>query len=382
MTIYLDNGATTQLAPEVREAMLPWLGERWGNPSSTHRLGLAAARAIQQARRELAEALGCAAGEVVVTSGGTEADALAVIGGALGARGPAKPGHIIVSAVEHPAVLQSAALLQELGWHVSEVPVDHRGRVEPAAVADEVRPDTALVSVMLVNNEIGSVQPVAAIAEAARDKNPDVLVHTDAVQAFTKLPLDVRDLGVDLLSLSGHKFHGPAGTGALYVRKGVRLRPMLVGGGQEGGRRSGTENTAGIVGMAAAASLGAADLPARCREIAARRDRLYADLAAALGDLTLNGPPSGPERVCHNLHVSVPGCESASLLHALESRDVYASAGSACHSKDAKLSHVLQAVGAKPRGHAHLRLTLSRYTTDDEVRQAGAAFVSAVQELR
>ena len=381
MTIYLDNGATTRLAPEVRDAMLPWLGERWGNPSSSHRLGLAAARAVKGARRDLADALGCAPGEVVVTSGGTEADILAVVGGALARRG-GTPGHVVVSAIEHPAVLEAASLLEELGWEVTQVGVDDQGRVDPAAVADAVRPDTAVVSVMLVNNEIGSVQPVAELAQAARARQPDVLVHTDAVQAFTKMPLDVRDLGVDLLSLSGHKFHGPMGSGALYVRDGVRLRPLAVGGGQEGGRRSGTENVPGIVGLAAAARLGTADLPAKCRDITTRRDRLHATLAKAFDDLTLNGPASGPHRICHNLHVSVPGCESASLLHALEAQGVYASAGSACHSKDARLSHVLQAVGAQPRGHAHLRLTLSAHTTDDDVERAGAAFISAVRELR
>ena len=382
MTIYLDNGATTQLAPEVRDAMSPWLGERWGNPSSSHRMGLDAARAVKDARRELAEALGCAPAEVVLTSGGTESDALALIGGALGVAGPIKPAHIVMSTVEHPAVIESAGLLRDLGWQVDSVGVDAQGRVDPEAVTDAVRPDTAVVSVMLVNNEIGAVSPLAEIARAARAKSAHVLIHTDAVQAFTKLPLDVRDLGVDLLSLSGHKFHGPTGTGALYVRAGVRLRPMLTGGGQEGGRRSGTENVAGVVGLGAAAKLGAADLPAKTREIASRRDRLHSILATAIEDLRLNGPASGPARVCHNLHVSVPGVESASLLHALEARGVYASAGSACHSRDAQLSHVLRAVGAQARGHAHLRLTLSRYTTDEEVEAAGSAFVSAVRELR
>ncbi len=382
MTIYLDNGATTRLAPEARDAMLPWLGERWGNPSSSHRLGLAAARAVKEARRDLADALGCATDEVVFTSGGTESDALAMVGGTLGATGPNQPGHVVVSALEHPAVIESAALLRDVGWQIDEVGVDGQGLVDPAAVADAVRPDTAVVSVMLVNNEIGSVQPLARIAQLVRTISPKVLVHTDAVQAFTKMPLDVRDLGVDLLSVSGHKFHGPAGTGALYVRGGVRLRPMLTGGGQEGGRRSGTENVPGVVGLGAAARLGTTDLVSKTRQMATRRDRLHGILSGAFDDLVLNGPDAGPERVCHNLHVSIPGCESASLLHALEARGVYASAGSACHSKDAKLSHVLRAVGAQPRGHGHLRLTLSRYTTDDEVDQAGAAFICTVNELR
>lgn len=382
MTVYLDNGATTRLAPEVREAMLPWLGERWGNPSSSHRLGLDAARAVKQARRDLADSLGCAATEVVLTSGGTEADALAVIGGALGLAGPKKPGHIVVSAIEHPAVLESAGLLKDVGWDVTEIGVDGQGLVSPDAIAQAMRDDTALVSVMLVNNELGAVQPIEEIVRAAKARKSDVLVHTDAVQAFTKLQFDVRDLGVDLLSVSGHKFHGPTGTGALYVRSTVRLRPLLAGGGQEGGRRSGTENVPGAVGLAAAARLGCQDLSAKVQEITARRDRLHARLSDSVDGLTLNGPPSGPRRVCHNLHISVTGCESASLLHAMEAKGVYASAGSACHSKDAKLSHVLQAVGAKARGEAHLRLTLSRDTTDEDVDKAAAAFVAAIAELR
>ncbi len=380
--IYLDNGATTRLAPSVAEAMRPWLGERWGNPSSAHRLGLNAARAVKDSRRALADSLACAAEEIVFTSGGTESDALSIIGGALGSVGPGKTGHVVVSSVEHPAVLEAAAFLRDLGWETTEVGVDGRGLVDPVEVADAVRPDTAVVSVMLVNNELGAVQPLQAIVRAVRARKPAVRIHTDAVQGFTKMPIDVRDLDVDMLSLSGHKFHGPQGAGALYVRQGVRLRALLSGGGQERGRRSGTENVAGVVGLAAAARLGCDDLATRCRAIADRRDRLHDRLRNAMPELRLNGPPSGPDRVCHNLHVTLPGAESAPLLHALEARGVYASAGSACHAADAKLSHALRAVGASPRGEAHLRLTLSDTTTDQEVEDAAQAFVEAAGEVR
>jgi len=375
--IYLDNAATTRVAPEVRAAMAPWLGELWGNPSSAHRLGLAAGRAVKESRRTLADALGCAPEEVVFTSGGTEADSLAVFGVAAAAR---RPGHLIVSAIEHPAVLESARALEARGWRLDLAPVDGQGRVDPDEIAGLVGEDTALVSVMHVNNEVGTVQPIAELVRAVRRRSPKTRVHTDAVQSFTKEPTDVDTLGVDLLSLSSHKVHGPMGAGALYVRKGTRLGPLFGGGGQEGGHRPGTENLPGIVGLAAAARLGTGARPREAPAMTARRDRLWEGLRDRVEGVRLNGP-EGPGRVCHNLHVSVPRVESQPLLHALEARGVLASAGSACHAQTTSLSHVLAAIGLQARGEAHLRLSLSRETTDAEVEAAVEAFAEAVADL-
>lgn len=378
-TIYLDNGATTAVAPEVRDAMLPWLGESWGNPSSRHRLGLGAARAIKESRKIIAEALGCEPAEVVFTSGGTEADALAVAGCARSAQ---HTGHIICSAIEHPAVLNSVRALEERGWRADVLPVDRQGLVDPTDVAERVTEETVLVSVMHTNNELGSIQPIAAIATAARRANPRLKVHTDAVQSFTKEPVHLRLLGVDLLSVSSHKIHGPMGVGALIVRKGTTLQPLVRGGGQELGMRSGTENVPGIVGFAQAVRMACASREADHASIGERRDRLQALLQARLPNMRVNGPSTGPQRACNNLHLSIPGVASESILHALEAEGVYGSAGSACNSRNARLSHVLEAVGLEARGWAHVRLTLSRYTTELEVADAAEAITRAVAELR
>ena len=375
---YLDNAATTRLAPQVREAMVPWLGEQVGNPSSLHRFGLAAGRAVAAARRTVAATLGCSHDEVVFTSGGTEADALAVLGAARAAR---RPGHVLVSAVEHPAVLESARLLTSRGWRVDELEVDSAGRVDPDRLLAALRPDTRLVSVMHVNHELGTVQPIAEVARAVHAANPEAVVHCDAVQSFGKLPVDVRSLGVDLLSLSAHKIHGPMGVGALYVRSGVRIVPLLGGGGQERGLRPGTENVPGVVGLAEAAALADEEAMTERRRISSLRDDLWAGLAERVDGIRSNGP-TGTDRVCSHLHVSVPGLDSEPLLHALEARGVYASAGSACHARRAATSHVLRAIGRTERGEAHLRLSLSRETTGAEVGVALEAVPDAVASLR
>ena len=375
---YLDNAATTRLAPEVRRAMDPWLGELVGNPSSLHRLGLAAGRAVSAARRALARCLGCAPEEVVFTSGGTESAALAILGAGGRAR---RPGRVVVSAVEHPAVLESARLLEARGWCVDVVPVDSAGRVDPGRVAEAVRADTRLVSVMHANNELGTVQPVAEAARAARAANPDVLVHTDAVQSLGKLPVDVAALGVDLLSLSAHKLHGPSGSGALYVRRGVKLAPLFGGGEQERGLRPGTENVPGIVGLGAAVALADDERPELAGRLARLRDALSDGLRSSIPGLRVNGGPADG-RLCSHLHVSLPGLASEPLLHALEALGVYASAGSACHARRAGPSHVLLAIGLPARGEAHLRLTLSRDTSEAEVALALDAVPRAVSSLR
>jgi cysteine desulfurase len=358
--------------------MLPWLGEVWGNPSSGHRPGLAAARAVKQARALVAEALGCAPDELVFTAGGTEADVLALKGVCWAARAP---GHLVISAIEHPAVRNAAQELESEGWRLDIAPVDSRGLVSPEALAALVGPDTVLVSIMHVNNEIGTVQPIAELARAAKRANERSLFHTDAVQAFTKVPVGLRDLGVDLLSVSSHKIHGPMGVGALAVRSGVRIRALFSGGGQEGGRRSGTENVPGLVGFSTAARLGTEGLAAEAAAIRSRRDQLQSLVVDRVADVDVNGA-DGPARACNNLHLSVRGVASQPLLHALEARGIHGSAGSACHSKETRLSHVLQAIGAVAEGWGHIRLTLSRYTTDEEVEAAADAFEEAVAGLR
>ncbi len=357
--IYLDYNASTPIAPEVRAAMLPYLSAHYGNPSSAHWAGVPAAEAVARARGQIAGLLGCSPAEVVFTSGGTESNNSALQGAFLAAGEGRR--HLVTTRVEHPAVIEPCRFLERLGAEVTYVGVDAHGLVDPGDIAAAIRPDTILVSVMHANNEVGTIQPITEIARVTREAG--VLLHSDAAQSAGKIGTKVDELGVDLLSLAGHKFYGPKGVGALYVREGVKLEPLLHGAGHEGGRRPGTENVLLDVGLGAAAEL-AADLSwtASVREL---RDWLWTELRARWGDqLVLNGHPA--KRLPNTLNVSFLGGDGREILAAMP--DVAASTGSACHSGGTEPSPVLAAM-AVPRevGAGAVRLSLGRMTTRDEL---------------
>ena len=375
--IYLDYASTTPAHPAVLRAMEPYLRQEFGNPSNLYRLGRRAADAVERARASVARALGCRDDEIVFTSGGSEADNLALKGVALAL--PEKR-HLVTTTIEHSAVVGAAGDLQEhFGIEVTWVPVDERGIVDPAAVAAAIRPDTCLVSVMLANNEIGTIQPVAEIARLARARG--VLVHTDAVQAAGVLDLDVERLGVDALSLSAHKFYAPKGVGVLYVRRGTPLVPLIHGGSQERLRRAGTENVAGIVACGAALELVEQHRAATCARLVALRDRLIEGIEAAVPGALLNGDRR--QRLPGNANFCLGDVQGESILLELELDDVYASSGSACHAGSQDPSHVLLAIGRSPElAHTAVRLTLGAPTTEAEVKRVLELMPRAVNRLR
>ena len=365
--VYLDYNATTPVAAEVLEAMLPYLTQYFGNPSSSHPYGGKAAEAVREARESVAGLLGAAADEIVFTGSATEANNLALLGVARALAGAKR--HLVVSAVEHPAVLEPALHLQSEGWALSVIPVDAYARIDPAEVAAALRPDTALVSIMHANNEVGTIQPVAEIAAITKARG--ILLHTDAAQSAGKIPLNVDALGVDLLTLAGHKFYAPKGVGALYVRRGTALRPILFGAGQERGLRPGTENVPQVVGLGAAARLARERLPAATEKLRALRDALHERLAAAVPGLLLNGHPSA--RLPNTLHVSFPGIAGRELLSRVAGQ-VAASLGSACHSDADAVSGVLAAMGCNAgRALGAVRLSVGWMTTPEEIDAAAAA---------
>jgi len=380
----MDANATTPLLPEVLEAMRPFWMEEFGNASSIHRQGQHARAAVDRARESVAALLGCRAAEVVFTSGGTESDNLALFG-ILG-----RGDHLITSAIEHHAVLHVAETLAERGVGVTFLPCTPLGLVEPAALEAAIQPNTKLVSVMLANNETGVIQPVRALADVAHSVG--ALFHTDAVQAASKLPLDVDALGCDLLSLSGHKMYAPQGTGALYVKRGIRLRPMFFGGLHERGRRPGTENVAGIVGLGKAAELardwvagagsastayGAPNPAALARLL----DRLERGILAAVDEAGVNG--GGALRVANTTNLYFDHVEAEALVIALDLKGLAVSGGSACQSGATEPSHVLTAMGlSEARARASVRFSLSRLTTEDEVDRAIELVPAVVARLR
>ncbi len=361
--VYLDNGATTRTDPVVVEAMLPYFTERFGNPSSIHALGARSRRAVEEARAEVAAALGCDPDEVLFTSGGTEADNLAVRGAWNASRG----SHVVMTNIEHPAVLSCAEWVRAHGGEVTLVDVEPNGIVDADHVLAAVREDTAVVAVMAANNEIGTVQPVDRIGAALRQKHPEVFFFVDAVQAFTKLALDVRAIRADAVAVSSHKIHGPKGVGALYLRRGRRIEPLQSGGSQERGVRPGTENVPGIVGFAKAVELATRDVEADRRRMAALRNRLLEAVETHLQPVSLNGDRH--RRLCNNLNVNFHGARAEVLLHMLEAEGLYCSSGAACHSQKRGPSHVLRAIGLR-RDEGSLRLTLSRHTTEADIERA------------
>lgn len=367
--VYLDCNATTPLLPEVVDAMLPYLREHFGNPSSGHVYGVRARTAVERARQQVAELLGSAADEILFTSGGTEACNLALRGvtEALFER-----RHLIASCVEHPAVAEPCRRLQRDGWRVDWIGVDHEGRVRVDALSEALEPQTALVTVMHANNETGVLQPVSEIA--ARARRVGVLVYTDAAQSAGKVFVDVNKLGVDLLSIAGHKLHAPKGVGALYVRSGTPLRPLLLGAGHERGLRPGTENVASIVGLGVACELARRDMRHRFERMQAARLRLWRRLKAAVSGLELHGHPS--ERLPNTLNVRFPRVRGSALLAATP--QVAASTGSACHAGGEAPSAILLAMGlSAEQALGAIRLSVGIMTTDVDVDQAALALSDA-----
>ncbi|MBI2247306.1 MAG: cysteine desulfurase [Armatimonadetes bacterium] len=379
LEIYFDNAATTRPHPAVVEAVTQALTSEFGNPSSLHGRGVTAERLVTAAREAVARSIGVAVEEVVFTSGGTEANNLAIAGAVRTGGGR----HLLVNAIEHSSVLTPMRRLAEQGFNLTELPVDSEGRVDPRQVATALRPETTLVSTMAVNNEVGTIQPVEEIGRVIRAHNARggrALFHVDAVQAWGKIRLRPATMGVDLMSFSGHKVHGPKGVGVLYIRKGVRLGPMLSGGDQERGIRPGTENVPGIAGLGAAAELLQVDLESVSARMAALRDRLREALAT-ITDVRFNTPLTGAAP--HILNVSFAGARGETLLHRLEQDGIYVSTGSACHSHDPRPSHVLLAIGLSPeQAKSSIRFSLSRFTTAEEIDAAASAVRTAVAELR
>ncbi len=375
-SIYLDHAATTPLCPEALEAMAYHLSSTFGNPSSLHRYGRQARAALDDARDRVAACLGCHSSEIVFTSGGTEADNLAILGAARASRGRS---HLVTSAIEHHAVLHPAERLREEGWEVTLVPVTHEGLVDLAELEAAVTDRTALVSVMMANNEIGTLQPVEAVARLAHDRG--ALFHTDAVQVVGSLPVDLSRLPVDLLSFAAHKFHGPRGAGGLYVRKGTRLHPHLLGGAQERERRAGTENLPALVGMAAALERACRDLSAEAHRQTLLRDRLIEGVLTSIPGSRLNG-----HRTCrlpNNANFAFEGVDGEALLLNLDLEGIACSSGSACTSGALDPSHVLLALGLpRPLAEASLRLTLGRSTTDAEIDETLEVLAATVERLR
>ena len=374
--VYMDNAATTPVSLAVLEKMLPYFSECYGNANSIHSTGLDARKALNAARKKVAAALNCNPEEVYFTSGGSESDNWALKGVAFANR--KKGNHIITSAIEHHAILHTCEWMEKQGFEITYVPVDADGLVNPADVEAAITDKTILISIMAANNEIGTIEPIEEIAKIAHAHH--VLFHTDAVQAIGAIPVDVRAIGCDLLSLSGHKFHGPKGVGALYIKQGTRIDNLIHGGAQERGRRASTENVAGIVGMAEAIELATANIPEKAARISALRDQLI-DGLTALPYVRLNGHRT--KRLPGNVNVSVRFIEGESLLLRLDLAGVAASSGSACTSGSLDPSHVLLAIGLPHEiAHGSLRLSLSDTTTQEEVDYVLSVLPGIIEYLR
>ncbi len=378
MNIYLDNNSTTPLAPEVLEAMLPYLNEKYGNASSIHTAGREAKKALEESRETIARIVGATNPECICFTGsGSEADNMAIRGvtGALRRKG----NHIVTSAVEHPAVLSPCKFLEEEGARVTYVKPDGNGLIRADVVAEALRDDTVLISIMHANNETGTINPIPDIGRIARERN--ILFHTDAVQSFCKVPFAVDELRADLLSVSAHKINGPKGVGALYIREGVTIKPLVYGGHQEVNRRAGTENVAGIVGMAKAAQLGMAGLEKEAARMQALRDKLEKGLLQKVPHTRLNGHPT--MRLPHTLNLSFPFVESESLLLELDLKGVEVSSGSACTSGTGEPSHVLLAMGIPHEiCRGALRFSLGRENTETEIDYVLKVLPEIVHRIR
>jgi cysteine desulfurase len=387
---YLDHAATTPVRPDVLEKMLPYFTEKFGNPSSLYALAGEARYGVDEAREQVAAVLGSRTSEIVFTGGGSESDNLAIKGFA--ALQTPVGGHIVTTAIEHHAVIHPVEQLEKQGFTATYVGVDSSGRVDPEDIAAAVRPDTFLISVMLVNNEVGTIQDLAAISKLVRESaqrfGTKVLIHSDAVQAAGKLSLNVDDLGVDLMSLSGHKIYGPKGVGVLYVRSGVELEPLIAGGGQERQRRSGTENVALIVGMGEALTLSEAERPASRERFEQLATRLIAGVNERIPNASFNGSGTARDdqstggRVPEIVNFSFPGVEGEPVLLGLDFKGIAASSGSACSSASLEPSHVLLAMGVSPElAVGSVRISMGRDTTEADVDDVVQALDSVLQQL-
>lgn len=385
--VYMDHAATTPLDPRVLEVMLPYLKEEYGNPSALYERGRAAKDGVMDARESIAKLLGAHADEIIFTASGTESDNLAILGAARAHE--AKGKHVITSAIEHHAVLGCVEQLAKEGWRTTELPVDEYGRVKPEDLAAALAEDTTVISIMLANNEIGTILPLREYAKVIRDwkkahgRGPleAPFLHTDACQAAGALSLDVVKMGVDLLTVNGGKMYGPKGVGALYVRRGIKLRPIVFGGGQEHRLRSGTENVAGIVGFAKAFELAQADREAEGNRLAALRDMLIAGIQTRIPKIVLNGHPA--ERLPNNVNVSILDVEGEAVLLYLDAVGISAATGSACDSASLDPSHVILAIGRPYEfAHASIRFTLGRSTTEADVAYVLEQLPPIVEKLR
>lgn len=373
--VYMDSAATTEVYPEVTAKILPLYLDDFGNPGGAYGLGERAKSLVKEARTTIAKSVSASESEIIFTSGGSESDNLAIRGLA----DVLKSGHIITTSIEHKAVLNTCRYLEHCGFNVTYLEPDERGYIKPQQVEEAIRPDTILVSVMMVNNEIGTVQPIKEIAKIAHDN--DVLMHTDAVQAYGHMPINVKDLGVDMLSVSGHKFHAPKGTGFLYKRKGVTIFPLIWGGGQENNLRGGTENVPGIVGMAEAARMAHEHLPERMEYLKGMRDHMIERIVCEIKGVKLNG--SLINRSSNNINVSIDKISGESLLVLLDMNGVCASTGSACNSSDGKPSHVLKAIGlTDAEAKSSIRFTLDDEVTIEDVDYVVDTLKECVLQLR
>ena len=373
--IYLDNAATTAVRPEVLSVMLPWFTEHYGNPSSIHTAGREAKVAVENARKQVAAAIGALPREVYFTGCGSESDNWAIRGLADVAKGK----HIITSAIEHHAVLHPVEFLEKKGYEVTYLPVDEYGRVDPKAVKNAIREDTFLITIMTANNEIGTIEPIAEIGAIAKEAG--VTFHTDAVQAVGAIPVDVKAMNVDMLSMSAHKFNGPKGVGALYIRKGLRVSPFMLGGAQEHKKRAGTENLASIVGMGKAIEIAVSEMDEHAKVLSRLRDKLIAGVQKTIPDVRLNGHPTN--RLPNNFNMCFRYIEGESLLMRLDLAGIEGSSGSACTSGSLDPSHVLLSIGLPHEiAHGSLRLTLGLDTTEEDIDYVLEKLPGIVQVLR
>ena len=376
MEIYLDNSATTRPYNSVCDKVADVMRNNYGNPSSLHRLGIAAEKEVKAAREAIAETLGVRADEIFFTSGGTESNNTAILGACRAARGK----HIISTPVEHPATLNTLNYLENKGYRVDYVPVDRNGRVVLAELEEMVTPDTVLLTAMLVNNEIGSLQPIEQMSKVLKSRNKTALMHVDAVQGYCKIPFTAASLGADMISISGHKIHGPKGIGALYIKKGTRVSPLIFGGGQQSGMRPGTENVPGIAGLGVAAKRCHSKMAESVPSMNALRKRLEDGIRAAIDKVSINTP-----EICapHILNVSFSGVRSEVVLHSLESENIYVSSGSACSSHKKEPSYVLTSIGLdRAMIDGSIRFSLSEFTTADEIDKTVEALSKIIPRLR
>lgn len=377
MEIYLDNSATTMAYPECGELVMSVMTKEYGNPSSLHRKGIEAEKIVKNAARQIADTIKVSEKEIYFLSGGTEGDNLAILGTAAAKRGK----HIISSSVEHPAVLQTLECLEKNNYAVSYIPVDSNGKIQLNQFERMIKSDTILVTCMLVNNEIGTIQPIKEMSDILKRKCPQALLHVDAVQGYGKLPFTASSLGADMITLSSHKIHGPKGMGAIYIKAGTNIKPILYGGGQQGNIRPGTENVPGIAGFGLAAEISHRNITEKSEKMRTLRDRLKQGILNSLDDVKINTPEEGAAP--HILNVSFKGAKSEVILHTLESYGIYVSSGSACSSHKKAPSYVLTAIGLdRDWIDGSIRFSLSEFTTEAEIDYAIEKTADAVKNIR